>query len=124
MNFIDRHILKEFDALLSKYHLSSTVHFEGEDKHIQINLIIPDYFDEEPKHGYWTGITTRDRAHAEGVSIDATEEERQEYHDWFNHITHCSVCGSMFDDRKIKGWKGCPNCLSILDLERPKEKEM
>ena len=37
MNFIDRHILKEFDALLSKYHLSSTVHFEGEDKHIQTN---------------------------------------------------------------------------------------
>ena len=47
MNFIDSHILKEFDALLSKYHLSSTVYFEGEDKHIQINLIIPDYFDDE-----------------------------------------------------------------------------
>ena len=49
MNFIDRHILKEFEALLSKYDLSSTVHYEGDDKHIQINLIIPDYFDHESK---------------------------------------------------------------------------
>lgn len=50
MNFIDRHILKEFEALLSKYNLSSTVHYEKEDKHIQINLIIPDYFDEEKEN--------------------------------------------------------------------------
>ena len=122
MNFIDRNILKEFDALLSKYHLSSTCHFEKEDKHIQINLIIPDYFDE-PKHGYWTGATTADRAQAEGVSLDATDEERQEYHEWFKHITHCSVCGRMFDDRKIHGWKGCPCCLSILDLKKTEKME-
>ena len=50
MNFIDRHILKEFEALLSKYHLTSTVYYEGEDKHIQISLIIPDYFDEEKEN--------------------------------------------------------------------------
>ena len=45
MHFIDIHILKEFEVLLSKYDLSSTVHYEGEDKYIEINLIIPDYFD-------------------------------------------------------------------------------
>lgn len=50
MNFIDIHILKEFEALLSKYDLSSTVHYEGEDKYIQISLIIPDYFDEEKEN--------------------------------------------------------------------------
>lgn len=139
MNFINREILKEFDELLLKYKLSSVSHFEKRyveqvmekppiqvhDQHIQINLIIPDYFNEapKPKHGYWTGILSRDYSHAEGLPTNATEEERKEYHEWFNHITHCSVCGAMFDDRKINGWKGCPQCLSILDLEKPKEKE-
>lgn len=50
MNFIDIHILKEFEALLSKYDLSSTVHYEGEDKYIQISLIIPDYFNEKKEN--------------------------------------------------------------------------
>jgi hypothetical protein len=50
MNFIDKNALKEFEALLSKYDLSSTVYFENDDKHIQINLTIPDYFDEEKEN--------------------------------------------------------------------------
>ena len=50
MNFIDKNILKEFEKLLSKYDLSSTIHFEENDKHIQISLIIPDYFDEEKEN--------------------------------------------------------------------------
>ena len=50
MNFIDKNILKEFEVLLSKYHLSSTVNYEGEDKYIQISLIIPDYFNEEKEN--------------------------------------------------------------------------
>ena len=50
MNFIDENVLKEFEALLSKYDLSSTVYFDNNDKHIQINLTIPDYFDEEKEN--------------------------------------------------------------------------
>ena len=64
MNFINKKILKEFDELLSKYKLSSVSHFETRDveqvmekpriqvhdKHIQINLTIPDYFDEEKEN--------------------------------------------------------------------------
>lgn len=60
MNFINKNILKEFDELLSKYKLSSVSHFKTRDveqvmekppiqvhdKHIQINLIVPDFFEE------------------------------------------------------------------------------
>lgn len=60
MNNINKEILKEFDALLSKYKLSSTCHYKTRDveqvmekppiqvhdKHIQINLIVPDFFEE------------------------------------------------------------------------------
>ena len=50
MNIIDKNIIKEIEKLLSKYDLSSTIHFEENDKYIQISLIIPDYFNEEKEN--------------------------------------------------------------------------
>lgn len=44
--FITKEIWKEIDAILLRYGIPATTHFEGEDKHIQINLVISDYFDE------------------------------------------------------------------------------
>jgi predicted Zn-ribbon and HTH transcriptional regulator len=60
--------------------------------------------------GTWTGVTSRDYAHAEGLPSYATPEERKAYLDMFSHITHCSVCGVMFDNRQVKHWKYCPHC--------------
>lgn len=74
---------------------------------------------KEVKHGYWTGRTFVDDAHSEGFSSSMSEEEKQSRRESDAHATHCSVCGAMFDDRFIDGWKGCPHCFSILDLERP-----
>ncbi len=71
------------------------------------------------KHGYWTGRTFVDDAHSEGFASWMTEEEKRIRREADAHTTHCSVCGAMFDDRYIDGWKGCPYCFSILDLERP-----
>lgn len=50
MNYIDENILKEFEKLLSKYALSSTINYEKNDKYIQINLIIPDYLYDEKEN--------------------------------------------------------------------------
>lgn len=60
VNNINKDIWKEFNTLLDKYKLSHGVFYEHRkdkkhhngtsmtitDKHIQINLIIPDYFEE------------------------------------------------------------------------------
>lgn len=73
------------------------------------------------KHGYWTGRLLIDDAHSEGFSPDMTEEEKEIIRENDKHVTHCSVCGGMFDDRKTRDWKGCPYCLSIMDLERPED---
>ena len=73
----------------------------------------------EPRHGYWTGRLSIDDSHSEGFSSNMSEEEKEKIRENNKHVTHCSVCGGMFDDRKIIGWKGCPYCLSILDLHRP-----
>lgn len=75
----------------------------------------------EQKHGYWTGRIFIDDAHAEGFAPWMTEEDKEYIRDEEKHVTHCSVCGGMFDDRKIKDWKGCPYCLSIMDLEKPED---
>jgi hypothetical protein len=72
-------------------------------------------------HGYWTGLLSSDYSHAEGLPSHATSEQREAYRDMFEHITHCSVCGGQFDSRIVRDWKGCPYCLSILDLEKPKD---
>ena len=71
------------------------------------------------KHGYWTGRTFIDDSHSEGFPQNATEEQRKAIRENDKHVTHCSVCGAMFDDRYISGWKVCPRCISIMDLERP-----
>ena len=60
---INKKIWKEISDILKKYKIPYTAHFESrdiqrameypditvEDKHIQINLVIPDYFEEEQK---------------------------------------------------------------------------
>ena len=71
------------------------------------------------KHGYWTGRTFIDDAHYEGFPPHATEEQKKAIRENDKHVTHCSVCGAMFDDRYISSWKVCPCCISIMDLERP-----
>jgi hypothetical protein len=71
------------------------------------------------KHGYWTGRTFIDDACAEGFPQGASEELRAKLLEDNKHVTHCSVCGGMFDDRMTRNWKGCPYCLSILDLPTP-----
>lgn len=76
---------------------------------------------KEVKHGYWTGRLLVDDAHSEGFASWMTEKEKARIREDDAHVTHCSVCGGMFDDRKIRGWKGCPYCLSIMDLERPSD---
>lgn len=57
---ISKEVWEEFDAILKKYKIPYTTHFENRriqrameypdirviDKHIQINLVIPDYFDD------------------------------------------------------------------------------
>ena len=58
----------------------------------------------------WTGILPRDLAHAEGIPSYATPEQRAAYHDMFLHITHCSNCSTMFDNRDTKHWAYCPHC--------------
>lgn len=74
----------------------------------------------EQKHGYWTGRTYIDDA-PEGFATWMTRIEKEYIRDKDKHVTHCSVCGGMFDDRQIKDWKGCPYCLSIMDLEKPED---
>ena len=37
---------KEIQGILSKHKVPYTVHYENDDKHIQINLVIPDYFED------------------------------------------------------------------------------
>lgn len=71
------------------------------------------------KHGYWTGRLSIDDACAEGYDASVSEVVRRARRESDKHTTHCSVCGAQFDDRIIGGWKGCPRCFSILDLERP-----
>ena len=66
------------------------------------------------RHGYWTGALMEDF-----VPKDEEEERGSFQCTPTSHITHCSVCGAIFDDRTIDGWIGCPKCLSVLDLERP-----
>ena len=54
-NSINKDIFKEFDNLLTKYGLSSTSYLEKQsengveyyDKHIQINLVIPDFCEDK-----------------------------------------------------------------------------
>ena len=69
----------------------------------------------EVKHAYWTGLLPEDYACAEGYPSNTTEEQKQAYWDWFNHITHCSNCKGAFDDRMVGNWKVCPYCISIMD---------
>lgn len=76
---------------------------------------------KEVKHGYWTGRLTIDDAHAEGFASWMTEKEKARIREDDTHVTHCSVCGGMFDDRQTQNWKGCPYCLSIMDLKRPSD---
>ena len=71
------------------------------------------------KHGYWTGRTFMDDAHAEGFGPNMTEEEKERIRENDKHVTHCSECGAMFDDRYVSGWKVCPRCITIMDLEAP-----
>lgn len=73
------------------------------------------------KHGYWTGRLSIDDAHSEGFASQMTEEQKELIREHNKHLTHCSVCGASFDDRDIREWKGCPHCLSIIDLERPED---
>ena len=65
---------------------------------------------DEAKVCIWTGILPKDYAHAEGLPSYATPEQRKSYLDMFSHITHCSVCATMFDDREVRHWKFCPHC--------------
>lgn len=48
---ITKEIWKEFETILSKYHIPCTCHFEEHngvaDKHCQINVVIPDYYEEK-----------------------------------------------------------------------------
>ena len=65
----------------------------------------------------WTGILPRDYAHAEGIPSYATPEQRAAYHDMFNHITHCSNCSTMFDNRDTRHWAYCPHCGAKMTIE-------
>ena len=52
--YISKEIFKEINKILEKYEIPYTVHYRSRkcsdvtvrDKHIQINLVIPDYFEE------------------------------------------------------------------------------
>jgi rRNA maturation endonuclease Nob1 len=56
-----------------------------------------------------------DYAHAEGFADWFTEEDKKAYIDMFEHITHCSNCKGVFDDRTIKDWRHCPYCGATMD---------
>ena len=71
----------------------------------------------EEKHAYWTGVLSRDYSCAEGLHPNMTAEQRKKYWDKFDHITHCSNCLAMFDDRDVKNWKACPYCMAIMDAK-------
>lgn len=52
--YISKEIFKEINKILEKYEIPYTVHYRSrkcsdvtvQDKHIQINLVIPDYFED------------------------------------------------------------------------------
>ncbi len=44
---ISKEVWKEIDDVLKKYKIPYTTHWECEDKHIQINLVIPNFFDDK-----------------------------------------------------------------------------
>lgn len=44
---ISKEIWKEIDNILKKYKIPYTAHWEGENKHIQINLVIPNFFQDK-----------------------------------------------------------------------------
>ena len=69
----------------------------------------------EVQHAYWTGLTTRDRAQAEGVPWWASDEEKEEYRDWFSNYTHCSNCMAGYDGSKIEHIKYCNFCGAYMD---------
>lgn len=43
---ISKEIWKEIFDVLKKHKISYTTHYENDDRHIQINLVIPDYFED------------------------------------------------------------------------------
>ena len=44
---ITKEIWKEINNILDKYKIPYTTYWENEDKHIQINLVIADYFEDK-----------------------------------------------------------------------------
>lgn len=44
---ISKETWKEISDILKKYKLPYTTHYEGENKHIQINLVIPNFFKDK-----------------------------------------------------------------------------
>ena len=43
---ISKETWKEISDILKKYQIPYTTHYEGEDKHIQINLVIPHFAED------------------------------------------------------------------------------
>lgn len=43
---ISKEVWKEINDILKKYKIPYTAHWEGENKEVQINLVIYDYFDD------------------------------------------------------------------------------
>ncbi len=74
--------------------------------------------DVEPvRHAYWTGKLPEDEACAEGLPTNATEEERIEYLELKNNLTHCSNCKGGYDGRKIHSVRYCQFCGAKMDKE-------
>lgn len=44
--YVSKEVWAEIFDILKKYKIPYTTHFDSEDKHIQINLTIPDYYTE------------------------------------------------------------------------------
>lgn len=44
---VSKEIWKEINNILAKYKIPYTTHWENEDKHIQINLVISNFFEDQ-----------------------------------------------------------------------------
>ena len=97
--------IKELESALRNV----TNPFRDYDLETEAEIMIDDGWHKQIE-AEWTGILSRDYAHAEGIPSYATPEQRAAYHDMFHHITHCSNCLTMFDDRNTKHWAYCPHC--------------
>lgn len=85
---ITKEIWKEIQGVLNKYKIPYTVHYENDDKHIQINLVIPDYFEESKAE--WI------------ISSDG-------------YYPYCSNCHQEPDSGKMED--RCPNCGATMIKE-------